>query len=42
MLRGSKLQNTKWVVGTVVYTGAEARLLMNTHLAPLKKLQDFC
>ncbi|KAI1710341.1 cation transport ATPase (P-type) domain-containing protein [Ditylenchus destructor] len=37
LLRGSKLKNTKWVHGVAVYTGHDARLLMNSRTAPLKR-----
>jgi len=37
LLRGSKLRNTKWVYGIVVYTGAESKLMMNSTKAPLKQ-----
>mmetsp|Transcript_6325 Transcript_6325/g.8296 ORF Transcript_6325/g.8296 Transcript_6325/m.8296 type:complete len:1313 (-) Transcript_6325:328-4266(-) len=36
LLRGSTLRNTKWVVGMVVYTGAESKLVMNSSQAPSK------
>lgn len=29
MLKGSKLKNTDWVVGIVVYTGTETKLMQN-------------
>lgn len=38
LLRGAKLKNTKWIYGVVVYTGHDARLLMNSRTAPLKRL----
>uniref|UniRef100_A0A915D5Y4 Phospholipid-transporting ATPase n=1 Tax=Ditylenchus dipsaci TaxID=166011 RepID=A0A915D5Y4_9BILA len=37
LLRGAKLKNTKWIYGAVVYTGHDARLLMNSRTAPLKR-----
>ena len=36
LLRGSKLRNTTWVLGLVVYTGEESKLMMNSTKAPLK------
>lgn len=30
LLRGSRLKNTEWVVGCVVYTGHESKLVMNS------------
>lgn len=30
LLRGSQLRNTEWVVGLVVYTGMETKVMMNT------------
>lgn len=37
LLRGAKLKNTKWIVGVVIYTGHDAKLLMNSKTAPLKR-----
>lgn len=37
LLRGAKLKNTKWIFGAVVYTGHDAKLLKNAHIAPLKR-----
>lgn len=36
LLRGAKLKNTKWIYGIAVYTGNDAKLLMNTATPPLK------
>eukprot|EP00931_Biecheleriopsis_adriatica_P106531 TRINITY_DN8096_c0_g1_i1.p1 TRINITY_DN8096_c0_g1~~TRINITY_DN8096_c0_g1_i1.p1 ORF type:complete len:1431 (-),score=323.02 TRINITY_DN8096_c0_g1_i1:78-4370(-) len=36
MLRATVLRNTAWVVGVVVYTGKESRVVMNSRAAPLK------
>lgn len=30
LLKGTFLKNTKWVVGLVVYTGKETRIMMNS------------
>jgi phospholipid-transporting ATPase len=38
LLRGAKLKNTKWIIGVAVYTGHDAKLLMNSRVAPLKRL----
>lgn len=38
LLRGARLKNTKWIHGVVVYTGHDAKLLMNSKTAPLKRL----
>lgn len=38
LLRGSKLRNTEWVLGCVIYTGHETKLMMNSlSKAPLKQ-----
>ncbi|KAJ1359225.1 amino acid transporter tat1 [Parelaphostrongylus tenuis] len=36
LLRGARLKNTPWIFGAVVYTGHDAKLLMNSKTAPLK------
>eukprot|EP00818_Percolomonas_sp_WS_P008373 CAMPEP_0117442084 /NCGR_PEP_ID=MMETSP0759-20121206/3968_1 /TAXON_ID=63605 /ORGANISM="Percolomonas cosmopolitus, Strain WS" /LENGTH=1496 /DNA_ID=CAMNT_0005233959 /DNA_START=369 /DNA_END=4859 /DNA_ORIENTATION=- len=36
LLRGSSLQNTDWIVGVVMYTGHESKLLMNQNPTPHK------
>jgi magnesium-transporting ATPase (P-type) len=36
LLRGSSLRNTKWVLGVVVYTGTDTKLVMNSRAAPFK------
>ncbi|CAI4230590.1 unnamed protein product [Auanema sp. JU1783] len=36
LLRGARLKNTSWVLGAVIYTGHDAKLLMNSKTAPLK------
>ena len=30
LLKGTVLKNTKWVIGFVVYTGQETRIMMNS------------
>ena len=47
LLRGSKLQNTKWIYGCVIYTGHDTKLMMNSNKPPFKrsqveKLIDLC
>lgn len=37
LLRGAMLRNTSWVFGTVIYTGHETKLMMNSTRAPLKR-----
>ncbi|KAG2485813.1 hypothetical protein HYH03_015523 [Edaphochlamys debaryana] len=39
LLRGSTLRKTDWVVGVVVYTGVESRIMMNRTPAPRKITQ---
>ena len=36
LLRGSKLMNTTFIVGTVVYSGHESKLMKNSQKVPLK------
>ncbi|VDK57851.1 unnamed protein product [Cylicostephanus goldi] len=36
LLRGARLKNTSWIFGAVIYTGHDAKLLMNSKTAPLK------
>eukprot|EP00618_Florenciella_parvula_P035688 CAMPEP_0119475430 /NCGR_PEP_ID=MMETSP1344-20130328/6318_1 /TAXON_ID=236787 /ORGANISM="Florenciella parvula, Strain CCMP2471" /LENGTH=1265 /DNA_ID=CAMNT_0007508957 /DNA_START=65 /DNA_END=3862 /DNA_ORIENTATION=- len=36
LLRGAILRNTKWVLGVVIYTGAESKLVLNSREAPSK------
>ena len=37
LLKGTTLRNTKWVVGLVVYTGKETRLMMNSQKSRVKQ-----
>jgi phospholipid-transporting ATPase len=39
LLRGSLLQNTKWIHGVVIYTGHETKLMMNSTAPPFKRSQ---
>lgn len=34
--KGSILRNSKWIYGTVVYTGHETKLMLNQNLGPSK------
>jgi phospholipid-translocating ATPase len=35
-LRGCSLQNTSWVLGAVVFTGAETKIMLNSGVTPTK------
>jgi phospholipid-transporting ATPase len=37
ILRGSALKNTKWVMGMIVFTGIETKLVMNSKQPPHKR-----
>ncbi|XP_030205419.1 phospholipid-transporting ATPase IB isoform X3 [Gadus morhua] len=37
LLRGAQLRNTQWVVGIIVYTGHDSKLMQNSTKAPLKR-----
>ena len=37
ILRGCTLRNTQWVIGVVVYTGRESKLMMNSNQARTKR-----
>ncbi|KAM9320677.1 phospholipid-transporting ATPase IB [Gastrophryne carolinensis] len=37
LLRGAKIRNTQWVLGIVVYTGHDTKLMQNSTKAPLKR-----
>lgn len=37
LLRGCSLRNTKWVLGVVVYTGEETKIMINSGITPSKR-----
>ncbi|CEL99327.1 unnamed protein product [Vitrella brassicaformis CCMP3155] len=37
VLKGSKIRNTKWLYGAVVYTGSDTRMMQNSKAAPSKR-----
>lgn len=37
LFRGSTLRNTKWVIGIVLYTGSETKIMLNSGTTPTKK-----
>lgn len=37
LLRGSRLRNTKWVLGVVAYTGKESKIAQNARSVPSKQ-----
>ncbi|KAK6464682.1 aminophospholipid translocase and ATPase [Scheffersomyces coipomensis] len=36
LLRGCTLRNTKWVIGLVIYTGSETKIMLNSGITPTK------
>lgn len=36
LLRGCTLRNTKWVIGVVIYTGLESKIMLNSGITPEK------
>ena len=39
LLRGTTLRNTEWVLGVVVFTGEETKIVMNSGITPSKRAQ---
>lgn len=37
LLRGSSLRNTEWVLGVVVFTGQETKIMLNSGITPSKR-----
>lgn len=37
LLRGCSIQNTEWVLGVVVFTGVETKIMLNSGLTPTKR-----
>jgi phospholipid-translocating ATPase len=37
LLRGCNLKNTDWVIGVVIFTGQETRIMMNSGITPSKR-----
>lgn len=37
ILRGCSLRNTKWVIGIVVFTGSDTKIMLNAGITPSKK-----
>ena len=40
LLKGTQIRNTKWVLGFVVYTGKDTRIMMNTQLGSAHKMSN--
>lgn len=39
LLRGTTLRNTEWVLGVVIFTGEETKIMMNSGITPRKRAQ---
>lgn len=39
LLRGCSIRNTEWVLGVVVYTGEETKIMLNSGITPSKRAQ---
>jgi phospholipid-translocating ATPase len=37
LLRGSSLRNTEWILGVVVFTGGETKIMLNSGITPSKR-----
>jgi magnesium-transporting ATPase (P-type) len=41
LLKGASLKNTKWVIGFVVYTGEDSKIMMNSLFKTSRKIAKF-
>ena len=41
MYRGTRLKNTKWIFGLVIYTGRNSKIIMNSKSSS-SKMSRFC
>lgn len=39
LLRGCSLRNTEWVLGVVIFTGPESKIMLNSGITPTKRAQ---
>lgn len=37
ILRGCSLRNTKWIIGMVIFTGSDSKIILNSGITPTKK-----